>query len=292
MAHNQAKVPAENPTKVRCLTDPQIEKLKNYLKMPRYVFKQNLSEYFLFSDELTLLACVSTDISKFGISLVTRMQLAPNMTFLFKLPKQEKTIKLAVIWCEPNQFNSEIYHSGLELCDHNENLMLMCVKEGLLKKKQESPDQGKVPIDYYKIQESLSKLHAYDKGLLAKVGYKTLVHTHTSYSIRIENQSFVVVMPSNMQAQEFMKLDSYEAAKKTFIVAEEALDFARKQWVKVWPGYGLINERIGAELRKPKENILPELRSVKKEEYTMVSSDDDIVSSDDDQDIEFEVEDC
>ena len=283
MVHHLKKSPEEHPKKVRSLTDKQIERLKTHLHMPRFVFKENLSENILFSDEKTPLTCISTDIAKFGLSIVTRVKLDSDMTFFIRFPKFDTSYKLMVIWCEPNQFNPDIFHSGLELCEHNENLMLLCVKAGLLKQKQPSSDQNKIPVDYYKIRENLSKLHAYDKGLLAKVGYKTLVHTHTSYSIRIDNQSFVVVMPSNMQPREFLDLDAYEAAKKTFIVAEESIDFIRKQWVKVWPGYGLLNERISAELCKPRADELPTLSSIKEENNTTDSAGDDL-------DTEFEVE--
>ena len=283
MVKKKVKAPVVPIKKVRSLTDVQIDRLKHHLQMPRYVFKQNLSEYICCSDEQTPLTCVSTEISKFGISLVTRTQLIPDMTFHLKLPKHEKSYKLFVVWCEPNQFKPEIFHSGLELSEHKENLMLEFVKAGLLKQKQASPDQDRKPIDFYAIQESLSKLHAQDKSLLAKVGYKSLVHTHTSYSTRVANQSIVVVMPSNMDPKNLMDLDAYEASKQIFIVVEESVGFAQKQWVKVWPGYGLLSERISAELRKPKpqQNLGVSPSS---------GHDPSASCDDDDLDEEFEVE--
>ena len=240
--------------KYRTLSNEQLKKLSDFISAPRFKVKENISRYVYNINENQNIACVTTDISQKGICIVTRDNLEDGTKIHLKLPKQDEPIDMEVLWSEQDPQKEGIYHTGLE-AKTNTNDIVKCFEGlGLMKQKilYKEPDPTK--FDYQKLQPVLTKLHAQDRGLLAKTGFGALQDTHTAYSLRYQEASIIVIVPLNIKPSTFETMDSYDAAKLAIIIKEEPSGLGKVRWVKVWPSVGLLREKISAELQLPDQS--------------------------------------
>lgn len=261
----------------------KLEKLREMRKYERYLMKVNLTSNLCSKSENKQIGCISTDVSKMGLGIVTFQNISPINDYYLIFPTQDKKVDMELMWCRADQVKKEIFHAGLNVKNQTDNLLEFFIKEKMLTQKVLAPDyvKGEVHVDYYDLRETIAGLHISDRDLVRKVGFEKLYDTHTAYQCRYKNESIVVVIERSVKPIGLKDLSAFDASKVMFVVKEKSHGFSKK-WVKVWPSSDLIEEKIQSEdlavAEKIEENV-PKLEKVNPK-----------VGEEDDEDIELDIE--
>jgi len=252
----------------------KLEQLKNLRKYDRFEMKANLSEYLKVESSGEPVGCISTDLSKLGLGIVTFKNISGDTDYVLQFRGLKTTVKMQLMWCRADQVKKEIFHAGLSLKDDGGNLLEMFIKEGLLRKKVPVSDnvKGQVALDYYDFREVVSKLNMSDRGLVRKVGLKHLYDSHTAYQCLYKNSSLVIIFPRDFKPDRLQSMSAYDAAQKMMVVQEKAAGLT-KSWVKIWPSYGLIDESIQSEIKG--DSVKDEMESAQATKIVADEDDDD-----------------
>lgn len=261
----------------------KLEKLREMRKYERYLMKVNLSSNLCSKAENKQIGCISTDVSKMGLGIVTFQNISSISEYYLTFPSQEKKIEMELMWCRADQVKKEIFHAGLNVKNQNENLLEFFIKEKMLTQKILAPDyvKGEAHVDYYDLRETVSGLHISDRDLVRKVGFEKLYDSHTAYQCRYKNESIVVVIDRGTKPADLKSLSAFDASQIMFVVKEKSQGLSKK-WVKVWPSSDLLEEKIQSDEIAAAEKLKQETPELKKV--------NPVAEIDDDEDIELEVD--
>ena len=88
-------------------------------------------------------------------------------------------------------------------------------------------------ITFPKLKESFKNLHTKDPDILSRIGLKKLQGSFSAYSIRISDNSVIILMPESINPAKACELTEHQATSLITVLGQRGEPI--KKWVKIWP---------------------------------------------------------